>query len=79
MDNLEFVVGLVLAVVTIIGTILGVLLPMINKIDNKFERKFEIVDAKLERLSSQIIDIHKDIAALYRRLPAEPELMVARR
>ena len=54
--------------------------------DSKFERKFEIVDAKLERLSFQIIDIHKDIsgihreiARIYRVLPAEPELALARR
>ena len=86
MENLELVIGLVVAVLAIIGTNLGILMPMllrlekkIDTVDQKFTRKFEYFELRLDAVHREIIDVHREITGIHRRLPADAELLIARR
>jgi len=79
MDNLEMMIGLVVAVLAIVGTILGVLVPMMHRMESRLDGRIVRLEIKFDTLSSEINGIHREIANIYRRLPAEPELALARR
>jgi len=70
--------------VAILGTLFGIMMPMIRNTEKRLDAKIDKLDARIDKVDSkvdglakQIIEIHIEIAGLYRRMPAQPELVVA--